>query len=97
MYRRQPGADGVEWVDVASCDAHALGAGLTRDAAMARLHMRLPDGRLISGARAFTALWRTLPRWSWLGSVLGTKPGLFVLEGGYRVFLVVRRVWRRAA
>ncbi|MEO8937132.1 MAG: DUF393 domain-containing protein [Burkholderiaceae bacterium] len=94
MYRRQPGAEAVQWIDVTHCAAAELGEGLTRDAAMARLHLRRPDGSLVSGARAFTGLWRVLPRWAWLGRVLGNGPGLWLLEAGYRAFLVVRRGWR---
>lgn len=96
MYQRQPGAEGVCWVDVTRCEPSALGAGLTRDAAMARLHLRRPDGQLVSGAAAFTALWRTLPRWAWLGRLLGSGPGLWLLEAGYRGFLAARPVWRRS-
>ena len=94
MYQRQAGADGVRWVDVAQCEASDLGTGLTREAAMARLHLRRPDGSLVSGAQAFTALWKTLPRWSWLGRLLGSGPGLWLLESGYRSFLFLRRRWR---
>ena len=96
MFQRQPGADGVRWVDVAQCEASDLGTGLTREAAMARLHLRRPDGSLVSGAQAFTALWKTLPRWSWLGRLLGSGPGLWLLESGYRSFLILRRRWRPA-
>lgn len=95
MYRRQPGAGTVQWVNVAQCEATALGAGLTRAAAMARLHVRRADGNLVSGARAFTELWSALPRWAWAGRLLGGGPGLWLLEAGYRVFLVARRSWRR--
>lgn len=95
MYRRQPGAEGVCWIDVARCDPTALGTGLTREAAMARIHLRCPDGSLVSGAAAFTALWRALPRWAWLGRLLGKGPGLWLLERAYRIFLVARPLWRR--
>ena len=95
IYRRQRGAGAIQWVDVAHCEAPALGAGLTRAAAMARLHMRRGDGSLVCGARAFTELWRALPRWAWAGRLLGSGPGLWLLEAIYRVFLVVRRGWRR--
>ena len=94
MYRRQPGADKVQWIDVARCGSAELGAGLTREAAMARLHLRRPDGSLVSGAAAFTGLWRVLPRWAWIGRGFGTGPGLWLLEAGYRAFLFVRRGWR---
>lgn len=96
MYQRQPGADALRWVDVARCDASELGSDLSREAAMARLHLRRPDGSLVSGAAAFTTLWRALPRWAWLGRVLGTGATLWLLEAGYRFFLIVRRGWRRA-
>jgi predicted DCC family thiol-disulfide oxidoreductase YuxK len=95
MYRRQPGADGVCWIDVARCEAADLGSGLTREAAMARLHLRRLDGRLVSGAEAFAALWQALPRWSWLGRLLGSGAGLRLLEAGYGAFLVARPAWRR--
>jgi hypothetical protein len=41
-------------------------------------------------------MWRALPRWAWLGRLLGTRATLWLLEGGYRFFLVVRRGWRKA-
>ncbi len=94
MYRRQRGAGAMRWVDAAHCEAPALGADLTRAAAMTRLHVRRADGSLVSGARAFTELWRALPRWAWAGRLLGSGPGLWLLEAGYHVFLVVRRSWR---
>lgn len=94
LYRRQPGAEALCWVDVAGCDAAALGPGLDRRAALARLHLRRADGRLVSGAAAFTALWQALPRWAWLGRLLGRQPALAVLELGYRLFLRLRPLWR---
>jgi len=94
LYQRQDGADQVCWVDVAHCAPEALGPGLNREAAMARLHMRRTDGSLASGAEAFTLLWRSLPRWAWLGRLLGSRIALAVLEPAYRLFLVMRLLWR---
>ncbi|MCU0762573.1 MAG: DUF393 domain-containing protein [Hydrogenophaga sp.] len=95
MYRRQPGADAVQWVDVTRCDPAELGPGLSREAAMARLHLRRADGTLVSGAEAFTAMWRSLPGWARLGRLLDNRPTLWVLERGYRFFLVARKAWRK--
>lgn len=95
MYRRESGAERVCFVDVARCDADTLGHGLSRDAALARMHLRLADGRLVSGAAAFTELWRLLPRWAWLGRVSGWPPLRALLEFGYRGFLRLRPLWRR--
>jgi predicted DCC family thiol-disulfide oxidoreductase YuxK len=95
LYRRQAGAAALAWVDATSCPAAALGADLPRPAALARLHVRTADGRLRSGAAAFTALWCSLPRFAPLGRLLSRRPFPALLEIGYRGLLVVRRVWRR--
>lgn len=96
MYRRQAGAEAMNWVDVAHCKPSDMGAGLSRDDALARLHLRRADGSLVSGARAFTQMWKALPRWAWLGKLMGTAPGLWLLEAAYRAFLWLRPFWRRA-
>jgi predicted DCC family thiol-disulfide oxidoreductase YuxK len=93
-YRRQPGADGVRWVDVSRCATAELGPGLDRGQALARQHLRLADGRLVDGAAAFVALWRALPRLAWLGRLVGGGWRLRLLEAAYRVFLRVRPAWR---
>ena len=96
MYRQQPGAERIRWVDASSCGAEELGAQLSREAALARLHLRGPDGQLVSGAAAFTGMWREMPRWRGLGVFFGKGWRLAALEGAYRAFLRVRRAWRRA-
>jgi ubiquinone biosynthesis monooxygenase Coq7 len=96
LYRGQRGADAVRWVDASSCDAEALGPGLDRAGALARLHARRPDGTLVDGAGAFAAMWRALPAWSVLGRVAGWAPVRRALDLGYDGFLRVRRLWRAA-
>jgi predicted DCC family thiol-disulfide oxidoreductase YuxK len=96
LYRRQVGADSIVWVDATACPAANLGPDLSRQGALARLHVRTADGQLTSGARAFTTLWRHLPRTAFLGRLLDHRPLLAILEAGYRVLLVVRRSWRRS-
>lgn len=92
-YQRLRGGEGLLWVD-----AHAgaeLGPGLGREAALRRLHVRLPDGRLVSGAAAFVAIWQRLPAFRPL-ALLARLPGaLAVMEGAYRAFLWARPLWRR--
>ena len=95
VYRRQPGAEDIVWVDVSRCSNAELGSGLTREAALAQLHFRQADGELVGGAAAFTRLWRALPRLAWLGRLLGSGMGLWLLEKAYRIFLSVRPLWRR--
>lgn len=97
FYRRQAETSAIEWVDAAVCPVAALGADLSRERAMERLHVRTANGELTSGARAFTTLWRSIPRTALLGRLLDRRPVLTLLEGGYRLFLLVRRTWRGPA
>ena len=96
VYQQGPGGQDIHWVDVTRCQPDELGAGLTRESALARLHMRTKDGQLVSGAAAFTVMWRHLPRWRWLGVAFGSGLRLAALEWAYRAFLRMRRAWRRA-
>lgn len=95
VYRRlQPAHGAAAFVDVSQTEA-APAADLDHATALARLHVRLADGTLVSGARAFIALWRTTPRLRWVGIVAATPPLPFLLELGYRGFLRLRPLWRR--
>jgi len=97
FYRRRRGADRIRWVNLAQCEDSELGTDLSRERAQARLHARRPDGRLVSGALAFAALWQALPAFHLIGRV-AALPGLaHGLEWGYRGFLKVRPLWRREA
>ena len=95
VYRRQPGAQACDWVDASRCDGAALGPGLDRGAALARMHVRRADGSLVSGAAAFAQMWLALPRTRLLGRVAAWPPVTMLLEAGYRAFLLLRRAWRR--
>ncbi len=93
-YRTRAGDRALTWVDAARADAR-LGPGLTRDAALARMHVRREDGTLVSGAAAFAVLWSRTPGYTWLGKVASLPPVNAAMEAGYRGFLVARRAWRR--
>lgn len=94
-YRRQSGAQACAWVDAATCAEQELGAGLTREAALRRFHVRRADGHLVDGMRGFAALWSTLPRTAWLGRIASFGPMPALLEAAYRVFLRLRPLWRK--
>ncbi|MCY4745515.1 DUF393 domain-containing protein [Pelomonas sp. UHG3] len=96
LYQRQPGADALCWVDAAACPPEALGRGLDRPAALARLHVRAADGRLVSGAAAFIAMWAALPRTARLARLLNRPWLVRLLDAAYTGFLKLRRLWRPA-
>lgn len=95
-YQRQAGAETIAWVDVSRCDASALGSDLDRADALARLHVRDAEGRLVSGAAAFAAIWARLPAYGWLARLGTRRPILRLMDLAYAGFLRVRRLWRRA-
>ena len=95
FYQRRRDAERIHWINLAKCSDAELGADLSREAAYARLHARWPDGRLVSGARAFAALWQALPAFRAAGRI-ASLPGIVnLLDWGYRGFLHVRPLWRR--
>ena len=89
-YRRMAGMQTIVWCDVAATPP----AGIDREAALQRFHVRRADGSLVSGAAAFLALWRANPRLRPLAHALDRAPFRTVLELAYRVFLRLRRMWR---
>jgi predicted DCC family thiol-disulfide oxidoreductase YuxK len=94
FYQGRDGSDAFAWVDVAQADGAALGPGLSRDGAMARMHVRRADGTLVSGAAAFAEIWRGMPDLRWLGRLLAIPPFGVVAEIGYYLFLRARKFWR---
>ena len=74
-----------------------LPPGTTREQLLARFHVRGRDGKLLSGAQAFLALWAALPGWRWL-ALTGRIPGApWAMERGYRLFLRWRPALQRWA
>ena len=97
FYHKRRGSECIRWVNLALCEDDELGSGLSRKAAYARLHARLPDGQLVSGAAAFAALWQALPAFRLAGRISALPGVIHLLEWGYRGFLSVRRLWRKDA
>ena len=91
-YQQCKGSERLEFVDVAALDLPPLGAGLDRDTALARFHIRQPDGSLVSGAAAFVKVWQSLPGWRVWGKIAAWPPLLALLEALYRAVLPVRSV-----
>lgn len=69
---------------------------LPRDDLLARLHAR-ENGRVLSGAAAFAAMWRAIPLLRPLGWAARNPRVLRMLERLYRVFLRARPALQRVA
>ena len=88
--RRRAGADRIEWVDVSGSADGEVCPGVQKDEALRRFHVSTADGRVLSGAAAFAAIWRTLPAMAWLGRIASHPRVTPALEWLYVRFLKVR-------
>lgn len=93
FYRRLSGAERISWVDARHCAPEVLGAGLERETALARFHVRRGDGALVSGGAAFVEVWACFPAWAWLSRLAGLPPVQRGLELAYEAFLRLRKLW----
>ncbi len=99
VYKNSAGGEAIQWIDATSCDLGALQADskdLTRETALARMHVRKANGELVSGAAAFVAMWEQLPKFAMLARLARIPGAMLVLELGYRAFLRLRPLWRKA-
>ena len=83
LMRRLDRARAVDFIDVASADATCP---LDRADLLARFHAE-ENGQLLSGAAAFAAMWRAIPRLRPLGLLARNRVVLAALERLYRLFL----------
>jgi predicted DCC family thiol-disulfide oxidoreductase YuxK len=87
LMRRLDRRQAIEFVDIdAGADARC---SVDRAELLARFHAE-EDGRLLSGAAAFAAMWRAIPLLRPLGLAARNRIVLALLERAYRRFLRVR-------
>jgi predicted DCC family thiol-disulfide oxidoreductase YuxK len=86
----------ISFVDVSPADA-APACPLPQAQLLARFHVRLADGRMVEGARAFTEAWGLASGFApiaWLGRFAPTR---WVMDRVYDLFLKVRPSLQRLA
>ncbi len=76
----------IAFVDISRADAICP---LDRQLMLGRFHAE-ENGRILSGAAAFAAMWRALPLLRPLGRIARNRVVLKILETGYRLFLRIR-------
>ena len=87
LMRRLDRRGAIHFVDVA--DPGVADCPIDRGALLARFHAR-ENGRLLSGAAAFAAMWRAIPLLRPLGLLARNARVLSLLEKLYVAFLRVR-------
>ena len=90
FYMRKDKETNVTWVDISLIDSCDVFPGLTKEDALKRFHLLNCKGSLLSGAKAFAALWLVLPPFKLLGRICQKQPFTFILEVLYRTFLLIR-------
>ena len=97
LVRRLDRRNAIAFVDVSQGAApDGAACPVDRSALLARFHA-LEDGRLVSGAAAFAAMWRAIPLLRPLGLAARNRLVLAGLERLYGLFLRVRPRLQRAA
>ncbi|WP_309627748.1 DUF393 domain-containing protein [Brevundimonas sp.] len=92
LLRRLDRQGAIVFTDVATGEGHCP---IDRAELLNRFHAR-EDGRLVSGAEAFAAMWRAIPLLAPLGRLARNRYVLAVLERLYLAFLRVRPGLQRA-
>ncbi|MEG3618137.1 DUF393 domain-containing protein [Magnetovibrio sp. PR-2] len=90
MYKFMRGGDAIHWKDLREMPPGEVLAGLDREEALKRFTVKAPDGQVHSGGDAFSMLWTTLPKLRLFGCILRIWPITIMLEGGYRLALLIR-------
>lgn len=85
LMRRLDREGSISFVDLNS----DTGCPLDRGAMLARFHAS-EDGQIVSGAAAFAAMWRHIPRLRWIGRAARNPRVLALLERTYIAFLRIR-------
>lgn len=86
LMRRLDRRGAIAFVDVASGEG---ACPIDRAELLARFHAR-EDGRMVSGAEAFAAMWRAIPVLRPLGLMARNRAVLAAMERLYLAFLKVR-------
>ncbi|MEL6955527.1 MAG: DCC1-like thiol-disulfide oxidoreductase family protein [Pseudomonadota bacterium] len=98
-FKRKTQADrfGVVYIDVSQAPEAFEGQGVRLKDVRRKLHAILPDGTIVRGWPAVSALWRWTPGYGWLAK-LGDMPGLRIVSGGtYAATAQILWRWNRAS
>ena len=93
-YRRRDAAGKIQWVDITREQGKVKAFGVTPESAMARLHAVTAEGRLVTGAYAFAAIWARLPVWNRFARIVDTLRLLPALDYAYGHFAARRLRYR---
>lgn len=94
IMRRLDKRGAIDFIDVA--EGADPSCPIDQRQLLARFHAE-EEGQVLSGAAAFAAMWRAIPRLRWLGLIARNRTVLGVLEWLYLGFLKVRPALQKLA
>ena len=100
LLRRLDQRGAIDFIDVSTAEEGGGSCPIDRADLLARFHARETDGgdgRMLSGAAAFAAMWRAIPILSPFGRMARNAQVLGVFEAIYRAFLRARPGIQRVA
>lgn len=89
-YRKQVGAEELEFIDITQPNFDAAREGLDPYKVHLHLHARKPDGQILTGVDTFIEIWNLLPRYQWAARLAQKLLIKKALEFGYRFFVKLR-------
>ena len=89
-YKKQIGADRIEFVDICSDQFDAIKENLDPIQVHKIMHVRTKEGSVVTRVGAFIEIWKILPKYHWLAKLASNPIVLFGLEKGYSGFAMVR-------
>lgn len=89
-YRKKDTAGRLRYVDIASPSFDAAAYGLDKDRVKKVMHVRLPDGKMVTGVDAFIAIWSELPGYGALAKLAHLPLVNPLLHVGYHIFAALR-------
>lgn len=94
--RTKSGPGGVVYMDVSARPEPLRQYGLNLNDVRRKLHAVTPEGTLLAGWPAISALWQRTPGWQWLAR-LGDLPGVRIFSGiAYATAAQLLWWWNRA-
>lgn len=85
-YRKLPEAQKFEWVDISAPDFKAEAYALDERAVHQEMHVMDEKGELHIGVMAFVEIWKRLPRWRVLASIVQWPIVFCAAKLGYSIF-----------
>jgi predicted DCC family thiol-disulfide oxidoreductase YuxK len=95
-YRKQPGADKIEWIDIMSEGFKPLDHGLDPQRIHARFHVK-KSGQIFEGVDGFQLIWKELKIFRILEWASQTSLTRSLMNFGYDLFVKIRPYLPRKA